>query len=59
MSSNSKPDDSNKYNVIILAVAHDQYVNKPEKDLARLLASGGIIYDLKNVVSPSFSDIRL
>lgn len=54
-----EPDDSNKYNVIILAVAHDQYVNKPEKDLIRLLASGGIIYDLKNIVPPSLSDIRL
>lgn len=54
-----EPGDANQYNAIILAVAHDSYVSKSQKDLISLLAPDGVVYDLKNIVSPSMSDIRL
>ncbi|MDC1328939.1 nucleotide sugar dehydrogenase [Pseudomonadales bacterium] len=47
------------YDVIILAVAHDEYVCKSKEDFSRILKTDGIIYDLKNIVSTSVSDIKL
>jgi len=52
--SNSEP-----YDAIILAVAHDEYVNKSKETFARILKVGGIIYDLKNIIPASLSDIKL
>ena len=47
------------YDVIILAVAHDEYVNKSKGYFTSMLKPEGIIYDLKNVVPALLSHIRL
>lgn len=38
-----------KYNLIIISVAHDQYVSTPLNSLKRLLKPSGKIYDLKSI----------
>ncbi len=48
-----------KYDAIILAVAHDEYVNNFDKDYKSKLNNSGIIFDLKNVIPASHSDIKL
>jgi len=47
------------YDALILAVAHDQYVNKTKAYFSLMLKPGGIIYDLKNIVPALLSDIKL
>ena len=47
------------YNVVILAVRHHQFVEMGEAAVRALLAPGGIIADLKNVLPRAAADIRL
>ena len=51
--------NSKLYDVVILAVAHDEYVNRFKEGFTHILKPGGIVYDLKNTVPASLSDIKL
>ncbi|MFO1172372.1 MAG: nucleotide sugar dehydrogenase [Hyphomicrobiaceae bacterium] len=47
------------FDVIVLAVRHAPFVEAGRKGLEPLLAPGGLIYDLKGVLTPAESDARL
>lgn len=48
-----------RYDGIILAVAHRQFVEMTSDELRKLGKPNHVLYDLKNVVPPSASDMRL
>lgn len=48
-----------KYDAIILSVAHEQYAKLTIDDFKGLINEGGIIFDLKNVVPEEVNCIRL
>ncbi len=50
---------SGKYDGIILAVAHNQFIAMKEKEIRALGKSSHVLYDLKYVLSHSESDLRL
>ena len=48
-----------KYDVIVLAVAHDHFKNLSTKQLKGLGKKNHIIYDLKNIFKSHETDLRL
>ena len=48
-----------KYNVVILAVAHNQFVELDKEDWNNLLADEGFIFDIKGALPREFNAIRL
>jgi UDP-N-acetyl-D-glucosamine/UDP-N-acetyl-D-galactosamine dehydrogenase len=49
----------NQYEVVILAVAHREYISMNPKDIRSLCKADGMIYDLKNIIHKNLSDLRL
>lgn len=49
----------NYYDVVILCVKHDQFINLGIKKIRTLCKKDGIIYDLKYLFSKNFTDLRL
>lgn len=47
------------YDAVILAVAHDQYVGEGAPDVSSYLKPGGIVFDVKGVLSPGERVFRL
>ena len=47
------------FDVVVLAVRHQPFVDAGRAGLTPLLADGGFVYDLKGVLPPSDSDARL
>ena len=54
----AKPDEG-KYDAVILAVAHNQFKDMGAEGIRKLGKPQHILYDLKYVLSPAESDIRL
>ena len=52
----SEPENSHKYDVIILGVAHKEFLGL---DLKNYLKDNGIVYDVKSVLSRDIVDGRL
>ena len=52
----SEPDKSHKYDVIILGVAHKEFL---ELDLKNYLKDNGVVYDVKSVLARDIVDGRL
>ncbi|UZK69008.1 nucleotide sugar dehydrogenase [Sphingomonas sp. S1-29] len=52
--------DAPRYDIVLLAVAHDAYRALPPERFAAMLVPGGIFGDLKNIVppSPAFDHVR-
>ncbi|UUL82461.1 nucleotide sugar dehydrogenase [Sphingomonas qomolangmaensis] len=52
--------DAPRYDIVLLAVAHDAYRALPAERFAAMLIPGGIFGDLKNIVppSPAFDHVR-
>lgn len=48
-----------KYDGVIVAVAHDQFKNMSEVDYLTLSKPESVIYDLKYVLDRNLSDLRL
>jgi UDP-N-acetyl-D-glucosamine/UDP-N-acetyl-D-galactosamine dehydrogenase len=51
--------ESNKYNGVIIAVAHDVFKDKDPAAIKNLIKGDGVIYDLKSILPKQFSDLRL
>ncbi len=51
--------DSERYNAIILAVPHKEFLNLDENELLNLKKDTGVIYDVKSVLPLSIVDGRL
>ncbi|HBY86811.1 MAG TPA: Vi polysaccharide biosynthesis UDP-N-acetylglucosamine C-6 dehydrogenase TviB [Colwellia sp.] len=49
----------NHYDAVILAVAHNEFKILDEESLAKLTRADSVVYDLKNVLPKSISDLRL
>jgi UDP-N-acetyl-D-galactosamine dehydrogenase len=49
----------NHYEVVILAVAHLEYISMNPEDIRALCKTNGMIYDLKNIIHKDLSDLRL
>ncbi|MDC0091601.1 nucleotide sugar dehydrogenase [Gammaproteobacteria bacterium] len=49
----------NHYEVVILAVAHLEYISMNPEDIRALCKTNGMIYDLKNIINKDLSDLRL
>lgn len=47
------------YDAIVIAVAHDQFKSLNYQSIRKLGKSNAIIYDLKSMLKPEFSDLRL
>ena len=47
-------EDISNQDVVIVAVAHKQYINLNKNDFKRLLRIGGIVIDVKSVYSQEF-----
>jgi hypothetical protein len=45
--------------VVVLAVNHSQIKSQISEKLPSLLCSGGFIYDIKSVLPPGLSHVRL
>ena len=54
----SKP-SKGAYDAIIIAVAHEQFKKLGNKGIRAFTKPSGVIYDLKYVLAPSSSDLRL
>ena len=52
-------DSKEKYEAIIISVAHEHYINMAGDDFVNLIKDGGIIFDLKNVVPKKINCLRL
>ena len=44
-----------KYNAVIVAVNHKEYVDMNEKDFSEILNDGGLIVDVKGIYRNEFS----
>jgi len=51
--------EQGRYDAVILAVAHDQFVKMGAGQIRALGKSNSVLYDLKYVLSPQESDLRL
>lgn len=47
------------YDGIIIAVAHNEFMELSKKDFSNMTSNNSVIYDLKSVVDKTISDIRL
>ena len=47
------------YDAVIVAVAHDQFKQMPLEELKGLTKNNGVIYDLKSLLPPEHTDLRL
>jgi len=47
------------YDAVIFAVAHDQFLELNERDVAAFLRPNGVVYDLKNILPVGIADLRL
>ena len=54
----AKP-EAGKYDAVILAVAHRQFADMGAAEIRKLGKPEHILYDLKYVLSPAESDLRL
>ena len=53
------PPEAGKYDAVILAVAHRQFADMGAAEIRKLGKPEHILYDLKYVLSPAESDLRL
>ncbi|TBT82576.1 Vi polysaccharide biosynthesis UDP-N-acetylglucosamine C-6 dehydrogenase TviB [Propioniciclava sinopodophylli] len=51
--------DAGAYDAIVLAVRHREYPQMGAEDIRALASGSGVVYDLKNVLEKSDSDLRL
>ena len=51
--------NKDKYDAIIIAVAHNEFIKMAPGELRMLCRDNGIIYDLKHVLDKSLSDLRI
>jgi UDP-N-acetyl-D-galactosamine dehydrogenase len=51
--------NKDKYDAIIIAVAHNEFIEMAPEELRMLCRDNGIIYDLKHVLDKSLSDLRI
>lgn len=51
--------EKNKYDAVIIAVRHDQFVEMGLEEIKALIHNGGVIYDLKYLLDKNCVDIRL
>ncbi|MEP2718485.1 nucleotide sugar dehydrogenase [Pseudophaeobacter sp.] len=51
--------EPNSYDGIILAVAHREFTQMQESDIRAFGAEGAVLYDLKYILPPEASDLRL
>jgi len=49
----------NFYDAIIVAVAHEQFINMGAAGISKLAKENSVIYDIKYVLSPEDSQLRL
>ena len=54
----AEPDDG-RYQGVIIAVAHDNFRAMAGEAVRRLLAPGGLVFDVKGILPAEFSDLRL
>jgi len=59
LAANIHQQTTGQYNVIVLAVAHDQFKEMSEAELKALCAASCVIYDIKNVLPRDLVDARL
>ncbi len=51
--------DNDKYDAVVIAVAHKEFVEMGAKKISKLLKKDHILYDLKYILDSSSSDLRL
>ena len=51
--------ESNSYDAIIIAVAHDKFKEMGAKKIASFASTINVIYDLKYLLGKEFSNLRL
>jgi UDP-N-acetyl-D-glucosamine/UDP-N-acetyl-D-galactosamine dehydrogenase len=51
--------DNDKYDAVVIAVAHEEFIEMGTKKIRKLLKKDHILYDLKFILDSSSSDIRL
>ena len=51
--------ENNKYDIIIVATAHDEFKNIDEENWQRILKDNHIIYDLKGIIPRSLKPLRI
>ena len=47
------------FDAVVLAVRHDEFVELGAKKIRKLLVSGGLLYDIKEVMPVADSDARI
>ena len=51
--------NNNRFDAVILAVAHDQFINLKKDDWKNLLNKDGIFFDLKGIIPRSLNPLRI
>ena len=51
--------DKDKYDAVVIAVAHEEFIEMGAKKINKLLKKDHILYDLKYILDSSSSDLRL
>ena len=54
-----KNSDRFKFDAVILAVAHSQFVNLKKEEWNKLLKKDGIFFDLKGIIPRSLNPLRI
>ena len=55
----SKIPADKKFTAVLLAVAHDEFINLSDKDLKKMIVNNGFFFDLCNRLSRSLKPLRI